>query len=181
MKIMAVVLAGMMGCVVTGCVSGSPLYTHRNGSPGTQHVTHTVFPFDLGAAFRQHDQQVHEMMEGWAQRAHESSLAFSRQQAQRSLPSVIQPPPRQPRRQYVQEDDTWNPYGEVLEGIFDSPTRERPDPLADWDREQERAERHLRMQYMHEERARNHALGTCATIWNNPEARAECRQSFGGQ
>ena len=80
----------------------------------------------------------------------------------------------------------WDPYGEILEDIFEPPTRGSDNPALDremdrWDREEERAERHLRMQYMHEERARNHALGTCATIWNNPAARAECRRSYGGQ
>ena len=74
----------------------------------------------------------------------------------------------------------WDPYGEILDDIFEPTVREPVDPLAEWDREQERAERQLRMQYMHEERARQKALGTCATIWNNPAARAECRRSFGG-
>lgn len=180
MKITAVVLAGVMGCVITGCVPGSPLYT---GSLSTQNVTHTVFPFDLDAAFRQHDQQVHEMMEGWAQRAHESSLALSRQQAQRPLPSVIQPPPRQPRRQYVQEDspslliDKLDRWGSTSRGL-DNPALD--DEMDRWDREEERAARRLYMQYLHEERARNHALSACGTIWNNPEAQAECRRAVGG-
>ena len=81
----------------------------------------------------------------------------------------------------AQDDGGWDPYGEILEDIFEPTTREPVDPLAEWDREQERAERHLRMQYLHEERARKHGLGTCSTIWNNPAARAECRRSYGGQ
>ena len=81
----------------------------------------------------------------------------------------------------AQDYDTWDPYGEILEDIFEPTTREPLDPLEDWDREQERAERHLRMQFMHEERARRNALSACSSIWANAAARAECRRSFGGQ
>lgn len=80
----------------------------------------------------------------------------------------------------VGAQDLWSPEQELAD-IFDRPSRQAdPDPLEYWDRDQERAERQLRMQYMHEERARLHALQACSTIWNNPEARAECRRSFGG-
>lgn len=80
----------------------------------------------------------------------------------------------------VVAQDLWSPEQELAD-IFDRPSRQAdPDPLEYWDRDQERAERQLRMQHMHEERARQKALGTCATIWNNAAARAECRRSFGG-
>lgn len=77
----------------------------------------------------------------------------------------------------------WDPYGEVLEDIFDPPARGSDNPALEreldrWDREEERAARRLFMQHLHEERARKHALSTCDTIWNNPEAAAACRDAY---
>ncbi len=79
----------------------------------------------------------------------------------------------------------WDPYGEILEGIFDPPARESDNPalgrqMERWDHEQERAERQLRMEYYRNEMNRQHAISACSSIWNNPEAQAACRRSLGG-
>ncbi len=74
----------------------------------------------------------------------------------------------------------YDPYGEILEGIFDPPKRERPDPRDYFIGPSEQAERQLRMEYYRNEMNRQNAISACSSIWHNPEAQAACRRSQGG-
>lgn len=75
----------------------------------------------------------------------------------------------------------WDPYGEILDDIFEPTVREPVDPFDSWDYQDERAQRQMYMDHLERERARNHALSACSTIWHNAAARAECRRSLGGE
>lgn len=79
----------------------------------------------------------------------------------------------------------WDPYGEILDDIFEPTMRGSDNPALDrelerWDRQAERAERQQRMEYYRNEMNRQNAISACSSIWHNPEAQAACRRSQGG-